>query len=175
AKLASLAIDRGRELRKAGDLGAAMKVLRSVLEIAPSNEEAAQQVLELEEEIAAKLASSPARVQAPTAPQVVARPPTHRPVQPSPRAPVAATSGNRRTVWLVGAAVVLLAVAVSGVLMMRARRAKAPPPPIVAVTPTPAPAPPPPAPVDVAPPPAVPADAAATPPSPPPLPDAAAP
>src|SRR5207244_2347910 len=64
AKLASLAIDRGRELRKAGDLGAAMKVLRSVLEIAPSNEEAAQQVLELEEEIAAKLASSPARVQA---------------------------------------------------------------------------------------------------------------
>ena len=164
AKLASLAIDRGRELRRSGDLGGAMKVLRSVLEIAPGNMEAAEQVAELEEEIAAKLAVSPARAQAPAAPRVVARPPTHRPVQPSPRAPAA--SGNRRTVWLVAAAVVLLAVSIGAVLLVRARRAReqAPQTPIAVATPPPAPASPA---TDVTPAPAAAADPAAVTPSPP--------
>src|SRR5262249_4847375 len=132
AKVASLALDHGRELRKTGDLGAAMKVMRSVLEIAPGNEEAAQQIAELEEEIAAKLASSPARAQAPAGMPVAARPPTHGPVEPSPRAPVAAARGNRPTGWLIAAAIVVLAAAVSAVLVVRARRAtmQAPPAPI---------------------------------------------
>jgi serine/threonine protein kinase len=47
-KLASLALERGRALRKSGDLAGAMQVFRSVLEASPANEEAMQELQHLE-------------------------------------------------------------------------------------------------------------------------------
>ncbi len=47
-KLASLALERGRALRKSGDLAGAMQVFRSVLEASPANEEALQELQHLE-------------------------------------------------------------------------------------------------------------------------------
>jgi eukaryotic-like serine/threonine-protein kinase len=50
-RLASLALQRGRELRKSGDLAGAMQVFRSVLEVAPGNAEALEELQALEADL----------------------------------------------------------------------------------------------------------------------------
>ena len=57
AKLASLALDQGRSLRQSGDLAGAMKVFRSVLELAPGNPEALGELEELERAVASLTAT----------------------------------------------------------------------------------------------------------------------
>ena len=52
AKLASLALAQGRSLRQSGDLAGAMKVFRSVLELAPGNVEALAELEETEHAVA---------------------------------------------------------------------------------------------------------------------------
>ena len=59
SKLASLAIERGRALRESGDLAGAMRVFRSVLELAPGNAEALGELEELEHAFAKMSGSSP--------------------------------------------------------------------------------------------------------------------
>jgi eukaryotic-like serine/threonine-protein kinase len=81
SRLASLAIERGRALRESGDLGGAMKVFRSVLEIAPGNAEALRELEEMERAFSRITASG--RVQ-PAAPAQAA--PPAPPVEPPPTA-----------------------------------------------------------------------------------------
>lgn len=57
SRLASLAIERGRALREAGDLSGAMRVFRSVLGITPGNPEALAELEEMERAIARITAS----------------------------------------------------------------------------------------------------------------------
>jgi serine/threonine-protein kinase len=59
SKLASLAIERGRALRESGDLAGAMRVFRSVLELAPGNVEALSELEALEHAIAKMSGSGP--------------------------------------------------------------------------------------------------------------------
>ena len=57
SKLASLALDQGRSLRQSGDLAGAMKVFRSVLELAPGNPEALGELEEVERAVASLTAT----------------------------------------------------------------------------------------------------------------------
>jgi serine/threonine-protein kinase len=59
SKLASLAIERGRALRESRDLAGAMRVFRSVLELAPGNAEALRELEEMEHAIAKLSGSGP--------------------------------------------------------------------------------------------------------------------
>jgi hypothetical protein len=95
-RLASIAIERGRALREAGDLAGAMKVFRSVLEIAPGNSEALHELEEMERAVskltqsgraAAVAASSPTVVMpasSASSANTVARPGTSAPIAPLP-------------------------------------------------------------------------------------------
>jgi serine/threonine protein kinase len=79
SRLASLAIERGRALREAGDLAGAMKVFRSVLEIAPGNAEALGELEEMERAFARITSSG----------RIAAAAPPAAPVQETPPAPAA--------------------------------------------------------------------------------------
>ncbi|MFN8061745.1 MAG: serine/threonine-protein kinase [Vicinamibacterales bacterium] len=81
ARLASLALDRGRALHQAGDLSGAMKVFRSVLELAPGNTEALRELEALEDAVS-RLSASGAVAAAPPATRLatpVGAPPTGLP------------------------------------------------------------------------------------------------
>jgi hypothetical protein len=76
ARLASLALQRGRELRKSGDLAGAMQVFRSVLEVAPGNAEALEELQALEADLRRGTAHPPSAEAAETVlrPRVPERP-----------------------------------------------------------------------------------------------------
>jgi hypothetical protein len=116
AKLASLALEQGRTLRQAGDLAGAMKVFRSVLELAPGNPEALSELEEMERAFAS-LTSAPR-----TASESAAAPAAAAPASAL-RVTSGLTTADRRgsgmrTAAIVGAAVVLLAAAGGAYLVM---------------------------------------------------------
>ena len=99
AKLASLALAQGRTLRQSGDLAGAMKVFRSVLELAPGNPEALSE-LEAVERAVADLTATPragdstASRMLPRLPRPRSRPPWTRRRLASDRASMLPSSGR---------------------------------------------------------------------------------
>lgn len=135
-RLASLAIERGRALRESGDLAGAMKVFRSVLEIAPGNAEALRELEEMERAFARITASG--RVAAPDqaagepaptilAPRRDAMPPATGAIPAVPPPPPAAAQPNRsvQTIAVLAAAlVVVIVLGGSAFYMMWSRAAQ---------------------------------------------------
>ena len=123
SKLASLAIERGRALRESGDLAGAMRVFRSVLELAPGNAEALRELEEMEHAIARMSGSGPrvaegsaplAAAAQPRAPQTVPAPTRDTPAQGRVKGGASLPPGafpSRGPRWgIVGAAIIAVVV-----------------------------------------------------------------
>jgi serine/threonine protein kinase len=122
SKLASLAIDQGRALRQAGDLAGAMKVFRSVLELAPGNHEALAELEEMERAFANLTATRPA---SPAAPPIAADPAAvaaSTSTMPG-TTPLAAGSRERTRQGLLAAAALVLLVVIGGAVYLWTSRA----------------------------------------------------
>jgi len=128
SKLASLALERGRALREAGDLAGAMKVFRSVLELAPGNAEALRELEEMEHAFERMTLSGQVAGRAPAAAQAAASgtaggtgtaPTAPAPAAETPKtAPVASIGSVPR--WAVGAGALAVVLLVAGsVLYLR--------------------------------------------------------
>ena len=163
AKLASLALDQGRSLRRTGDLAGAMKVFRSVLELAPGNPEALGELEEVERAVAS-LTASPRADSSPLHAGVAAAAAS----QEFSGEPPNATRSSVGPMLVAAGAILLLAVG-AGAYFLLARDATPPVaqtvavPPAAAVSPPAAPATAPAPPQPAAPLPAVNPDAIATP------------
>jgi serine/threonine-protein kinase len=125
SKLASLAIEQGRALRQSGDLAGAMKVFRSVLELAPGNAEALAELEQMERafaELTASRSGAAAALQAAVAASASTPPgltatPSAAPTDGTRASstPTAAAESRSRTGLIAAAALVVLVLVAGGV------------------------------------------------------------